>query len=38
MTGPEAMIAIAGLLLAVFGLAYGIRKWPRDRTNDEFWP
>lgn len=38
MTQAEATIAIVGLLLAVFGVAFGVRKWPRDTTNDEFWP
>jgi hypothetical protein len=38
MTEAEGFILIVGVLLAVFGLAYGVRKWPHDTTNDEFWP
>lgn len=38
MTETESLILIVGVLLAVFGLAYGVRNWPHDPTNDEFWP
>jgi hypothetical protein len=37
MSEAEAIMTIIGLLLAVFGLAYAVRTWPHDPTNDEDW-
>jgi hypothetical protein len=38
MTQVEAGFALAGLFMAVFGLCWAIRNWPRDPTDEELWP